>query len=86
MKKHFLLLALLLMACGTASAQKTHYQGEVVINYGFGVGDVQLARTGVHMINGIRFNPYLSAGVGIGVAIPMQEMKNPTSRSPCTST
>ncbi len=67
MKKHFLLLALLLMACGTASAQKTHYQGEVVINYGFGVGDVQLSRTGVHMINGIRFNPYLSAGVGIGV-------------------
>ena len=55
------------MACGTASAQKTHYQGEVVINYGFGVGNVQLARTGVHLINGLRFNPYLSTGVRIGV-------------------
>lgn len=66
MKKYCLLLALLL-ACGTASAQKTHYQGEVVTYYGFGVGDIRLSREGVHLINGFRFNPYLSAGVGIGL-------------------
>lgn len=66
MKKYYLLLALLL-ACGTASAQKTHYQGEVVINYGLGVGDIRLSREGVFLINGFRFNPYFSAGVGIGL-------------------
>ena len=64
MKKYCLLLALLL-ACGTASAQKTHYQGEVVVNYGLGVGDIRLSREGVFLINGFRFNPYFSAGVGI---------------------
>ena len=67
MRKHFLLLALLLMACGTASAQKTHYQGEFQVGYAFGIGDNKIDRLSIHMINGVRFNPYLSTGIGIGI-------------------
>jgi len=31
------------------------------------VGDIRLSREGVYLINGFRFNPYFSAGVGIGL-------------------
>lgn len=82
MKKYYLLLALLL-AFGTASAQKTHYQGEVVVNYGLGVGDIRLSREGVYLINGFRFNPYFSAGVASDWTISTQEKKNLTCRSRC---
>ena len=73
-KKQFPILILsllvLLISSTDLSAQKPKkifkYQGEVVA--GLGVMLSQESGTGnLHIINGVRFNPYFSAGVGIGL-------------------
>lgn len=73
MKKAILLSVFALFSIATSHAQEkqTKYQGEVQAGYAFGVksGDLEakIDRIGVSMINGLRFNRYLSAGVGIGI-------------------
>lgn len=68
MKKAILLSAFILL-CTVCHAQEkqTKYQGEIQAGYAFGTGDSKIDHAGVSMINGWRFNRYLSAGLGIGL-------------------
>ncbi len=54
----------------TANKVKSHYQGEIALGYGLGVGvfsDIlNLDRIAVETVHGARFNPYVFAGVGLG--------------------
>lgn len=65
--KKYLILSLCLLFSSAAFAQQIKYQGEVQVGYGFGVGDISIDRVNAHMINGARFNQYLSAGLGVGL-------------------
>lgn len=68
MKKLILLSVFALFSSAAfGQEQPIRYQGEVQAGYAFGVGDIKIDRLSVHMINGVRFNPYLSAGVGVGL-------------------
>ncbi len=68
MKKHILFFAFALLSTAAfAQSQTIRYQGEVQAGYAFGIGDNAADRLSIHMINGIRFNPYLSAGIGVGL-------------------
>ena len=68
MKKAILLSAFILL-CTVCHAQEkqTKYQGEIQAGYVFGTGDSKIDHAGMSMINGWRFNRYLSAGLGIGL-------------------
>lgn len=73
MKKIILALFIALVTIGGTNAQslkqtlkKARYQGEVTLGYSVGVGRTPLDRINVHVINGVRFNPYVSLGIGIG--------------------
>lgn len=70
MKKHILLFAFALFSTvAFAQNQTTRYQGEVQVGYAFGIGDYKIDRLSIHMINGVRFNPYFSAGLGLGLDV-----------------
>lgn len=71
MKKFSVLLALLLLATGAVSAKPKHpaprlfhYQGEVSLR---GAVSAPTPELGISYINGVRFNPYLFVGGGIGL-------------------
>lgn len=70
MKKHILLFAFALLSTAAfAQNQSVRYQGEVQVGYAIGIGDRKIDRQSIHMINGVRFNPYFSAGLGLGLDI-----------------
>ena len=45
------------------------YQGEVLTGYGIGIGNLQIDRTYIQTIHGLKFGDYFSAGIGIGMNI-----------------
>lgn len=65
--KKYLILSLCLLFSSAAFAQSIKYQGEVQAGYAFGIGDNPADRLSIHMINGVRINPYFSAGIGVGL-------------------
>lgn len=71
MKKVILLLALISIASIAANAQKSkiRYQGDLTIGYSFDVSNKQYPNDIIqfNFVNGIRFNKYFSAGIGLGV-------------------
>lgn len=70
MKKHILLFTFALLSTAAfAQNQTIRYQGEVQAGYAFGIGDYKIDRLSIHMINGVRFNPYFSAGLGLGLDV-----------------
>lgn len=69
MKKLILLAIAALTIVGTTNAQtpKVKYQGDVQVGFSAGIGTFALDRVNIHMINGVRINKYVSAGIGIGL-------------------
>lgn len=65
--KKYLLFSLCLLFSTASFAQSVKYQGEVEVGYYFGISDSKGDKAAAHMINGARFNQYLSAGLGIGL-------------------
>lgn len=68
MKKILLSLSLTVLVIGAnAQSSKIKYQGEVLTGYSIGIGTFAYDRINLHTIQGVRFNPYLSLGVGLGL-------------------
>lgn len=68
MKKILLSLSLTIFVIGAnAQSSKIKYQGEVLAGYSIGIGTFSYDRINLHTIQGVRFNPYLSLGVGLGL-------------------
>lgn len=67
MKRSLLLFLAVFCISTIATAQKISYQGEVLLGYSVGVGDASIDRVPLHIVNGVRFNDYLSMGVGVGI-------------------
>ncbi|WP_418409329.1 hypothetical protein [Alistipes sp.] len=67
MKKILLSIFAVFCISTFATAQKISYQGEVLLGYSVGVGDEPIDRIPLHIVNGVRFNDYLSMGIGVGI-------------------
>ena len=65
MKKLLLLFAL--VSSGACAQRPSRYQGEFNMAYAIGVGNLGLDRLNVETVHGVRFSPYLMAGVGLGI-------------------
>lgn len=67
--KKFYLMIIMSVLCVTVNAQnKVLYQGELNLGYGFGMGDLAVNRLYVETIHGVRINPHLFVGAGLGLA------------------
>ena len=74
MKKAVLICLLILGCCGTGldrSFAQSKYQGEVELGASVGSNDYNCL--GLNVINGVRFNKYLYAGVGIGASTSLSD-------------
>lgn len=69
MKKCSVLAAVLWLAAATAfAADGKGYAGSVETGYGVGTGHYKMNHVNVvHLVNGYRFCPYFSAGIGLGL-------------------
>lgn len=68
MKKITLALLLAMLVMGAkAQSSKIKYQGEVLAGYSVGVGDITSDRINLHTVHGVRFNPYVFLGGGVGL-------------------
>lgn len=69
--KRYLLLLLFAALCIGVNAQNNvpHYQGEINVGYGIGIGDYQVDRFYVETIHGARIIPHLFLGAGAGLAL-----------------
>lgn len=67
MKKFLFLFFAVFCISTIATAQKISYQGEVLLGYAVGVGNNPIDRVPIHIVNGVRFNDYLSMGIGVGI-------------------
>jgi hypothetical protein len=66
--KKFLLVFLILtvtVVYGQSTNQKG-YEGNFSAGFAFGVGFVEIDRIVIDIVNGYRFNPYVSIGAGVG--------------------
>lgn len=70
MKRYLLLLLFAALYIGVnAQNNVPHYQGEINVGYGIGIGDYQVDRFYVETIHGARIIPHLFLGAGAGLAL-----------------
>lgn len=67
MKKICLMFVMSIMCISAIAQNRTLYQGELNLGYGFGMGDLAVDRFYVETIHGIRVNPNLFIGAGLGL-------------------
>ncbi len=65
--KKLLLISFLILGFSFTANSQNKYQGEVQLGYNFGVNETDIDYVNLSFINGIRFNKYLFAGVGVGL-------------------
>lgn len=66
MKKLFILTAAAIF-CVTAASAQIHYQGEVSLGAALGAGENGFNKLAFETVHGVRINPYLFCGVGVGL-------------------
>ncbi len=68
MKKVYLMIIMSILCVAVNAQNKVSYQGELNLGYGFGMGDLAVNRLYVETIHGVRVNPHLFIGAGLGWA------------------